>query len=123
MQETFFVKLTGKLNIPEKLPIGHNIRLSLDGSVTTEVREDNENGTFNIISKFIPITGEIVKDHGPVIKMKDTRSRSSQLRARLYRIWEATQEDSADCELSYERAMKYILTHAEELYEKSRIQK
>lgn len=119
MNETYFLKLTGKVNVPSKVEIGHNYRIVLDGSVTEERKEDNEDGTFNVVSTFRPIVAEISKDHGPMVKSKDVRSWSKKIRDRIYRTWEAN-NDSRGSEEAYADFMKYVNANLEEFYEKSR---
>jgi hypothetical protein len=120
MNETYYLKLTGKVNVPNKVEIGHNYKITIDGSVTEEKREDNEDGTFSITSTFRPILAEIQKDHGEIVKSKDVRKRSQQIRAFLYRMWEADAGDSRGHEEAYDQTMKYILANIDEIYEKAR---
>lgn len=85
MEETYYVKISGKVNVPSKVDIGHNYRLTMDCSVTQEMKEDNEDGTFSVISKMVPITAEIKKDNGEVVKAKDPRRNSQKVRNYLYK--------------------------------------
>lgn len=87
--ETFYVKLSGKCNIPQKLEIGHNYKLSGDCSVTSEQRIDNNDGTFDIVSKLEPITVAVERDNGEVIKAKDPRRNSQKIRNYLFKIYTA----------------------------------
>jgi hypothetical protein len=87
MNENYFIKISGKANVPEKIEIGHNYHLEIDASVTSESKIDNENGEFDIISKVEPITITIQKDNGPVSKAKDTRKNSVKFRNYLYKLW------------------------------------
>ena len=85
--ETYFVKIHGKANIPSPLPIGHNYHLEADCSVVSESKEDNENGEFNITYKLVPITVEVTKDNGEVVKAKDPRKNSQKIRNYLFKIY------------------------------------
>lgn len=117
--ENYFIRLTGKVNIPKKVSIGHNFKLELQGSVTDERRSDLENGDFEVTSTFRPITCEIKTDLGETIKGKDTRSRSQQIRSYLYRIWESN-NDPRGHEEAYDQTMKYILGNIEEIYNRAK---
>ncbi len=119
MNETYYIKLTGKVNIPNELEIGHNFKVVLDGSVTSATRSDNEDGTFSLSYTFRPIIAEITKDHGEMVKSKDARSRSTQLRSVLYRIWESN-EDKRPSDVMYDEVMKWIIKNADEINEKAK---
>jgi hypothetical protein len=85
--ETFYLKIAGKVNIPTRLEIGHNYKLVADCSITSETRIDNDNGEFDVVFKVEPITCEISKDNGAVIKAKDPRKNSQKFRNYLYKLW------------------------------------
>ena len=87
MNEIYFVKVVGKANVPNPVPIGHNYKITIDASITQEQKDDNEDGTYNITYKAEPITMEIVSDNGTVTKAKDTRKKSQQMRACMFRYW------------------------------------
>ena len=84
-EETYYIKIQGKVNVPELLPIGHNYQLKADCSVVSEQKEDNEDGTLAITSKLVPITVEITKDNGKVLKAKDPRKNSQKMRNYLFK--------------------------------------
>lgn len=117
--DNYFIKINGKINIPEIVKIGHNYDITLQGSVTDERKLDNEDGTFSYVSTFRPITGTIGLPTGKTIKLRDTRSRSSQLRARVHNIWRSTDDPRMEDE-AYDRFMVYIMQNADELFEKSK---
>jgi hypothetical protein len=85
MNETYYLKIQGKVNVPEKVSIGHNYKLTADCSVVSESKEDNEDGTFSVISKIVPITVEVTKDNGETIKCRDPRRNSVKLRNYLFK--------------------------------------
>ena len=85
--ETYYLNIKGKVNIPEKLSIGHNYKLVADCSITSETRIDNDNGEFDVVFKVEPITCEISKDNGAVTKAKDPRKQSVKFRNYLYKLW------------------------------------
>ena len=85
--DTYYIKLQGKANIPTPLSIGHNFKIISDCSITGETKTDNEDGTFSITWKAEPITIEISKDNGEVIKAKDPRKNSQKIRNYLFKIY------------------------------------
>ena len=85
--ETYYVKINGKANISKPLEIGHNFKLVSDCSVTSVTRTDNENGEFDVTYKMEPITIEIQKDNGEVVKAKDPRKNSQKMRNYLFKIY------------------------------------
>jgi hypothetical protein len=84
---SYFIKISGKANIPTELGIGHNYKVVMDCSITSESKVDNEDGTYDVIYKVEPITAEITKDNGETIKARDPRKNSTKIRNYLYRIW------------------------------------
>lgn len=86
-ENTYFIKLTGKANIPEKLEVDKNYHIACDCSITQEQRDSNENGTYDVTFKAQPITVEILKDNGSVIKAKDPRKNSQKMRNYLFKIY------------------------------------
>lgn len=82
---TYFIKLQGKANIPIPLGIGHNYKVTSDCSITEEKRVDNEDGTFDVIYKAQPVTCEVGVDNGPTIKAKDPRRNSAKIRNMLWK--------------------------------------
>ena len=85
--DSYCIKLSGKAEIPTALKIGHNIKTVLDGSITTETIEDNNDGTKTHIYTFKPVLVEVIDETGERIRASDTRSRSQQLRAVFFRRW------------------------------------
>ena len=77
----------GKANIPTRLDIGHNYKLTADCSITQEQKIDNNDGTFDVVFKVEPVTVEIMGDNGKVVKAKDPRRNSQKIRNTLYREW------------------------------------
>ncbi len=118
--DNYFIKIIGKVNVPEMISIGHNYELLLKGSVTDEKKEDAENGYYEYTATFRPITGQVKTELGKTIKLKDSRSRSTQIRSVLYRLWEA-QGDTRDSDIAYDDTMRYVLAHLEEIYLKAKL--
>lgn len=86
-QDTYCIKLTGKAELEAPLEIGHNIKTTLEGSITTETIADNEDGTKTHYFTFRPVQVEVITATGERMRAKDTRSRSQQLRALLMKRW------------------------------------
>ena len=87
MEETFFIKISGKANIPERLEVDKNYHIACDCSITQESKDSNENGTYDITFKAQPMTVEILKSNGTIIKAKDIRKNSVRFRNYLYKLW------------------------------------
>lgn len=93
MNETYFVKINGKANIPVPLGIGHNYRLTADCSITSETRTDNADGTFDVVYRIEPITVEIGRDNGEIVKAKDPRKNSVKFRKACWKVSDNYQID------------------------------
>jgi hypothetical protein len=87
MEETFFIKISGKANIPERLEVDKNYHIACDCSITQEQKDSNENGSYNITFKAEPMTVEILKNNGSIIKARDPRRNSQKFRNYLYKLW------------------------------------
>lgn len=112
--EVYFVKVQGKANIPNSLSIGHNYKLTADCSITSEQKNDNEDGTFDIVYRVEPITVEIQKDNGPITKAKDPRKVSQKIRNYLYRCY-CEEECSESFEEVYSLFGNVVMSHTETL--------
>ena len=84
--ETYYIKIKGKANIPNRLDIGHNYRLTADCSVTSDTVSDNDDGTLNRTATLEVITAEIQKDNGETVKAKDPRKNSVKFRKSAYMV-------------------------------------
>ena len=87
MNEIYYIKVAGKANIPKPLYIGHNFQIKADCSIVSEQKSDLENGEFSITYKAIPLTIEILKDNGEVVRAKDPRKNSQKIRNYLWKIY------------------------------------
>lgn len=83
----YYIKIQGKANIPEQLAIGHNFKINCDASIVSESKEDLENGTFAITWKAVPVTVEVTKNNGEVVKAKDPRKNSQKIRNYLFKVY------------------------------------
>ena len=80
---TYNLKLTGKLNIPEELPIGKDFHVALIGSITSITKKNNEDSSFTFDHKFEPFTLEILRENGTTMKVDKTKL-SQKLRSRAF---------------------------------------
>lgn len=119
---SFWLKLTGKCNIPSPLELDHGYKVRIEGAVPSSTDESNEDGTFDRIFKFVPILVEIEDEKGEVIKAKDTRSWSSKLRRTLYHVWESENDETITHEEHYERFMKFLFKKVYDLAEEAKNQ-
>jgi hypothetical protein len=85
MNLTYYVKINGKVNIPTELSIGHNYELRADCSIVGESKDDNENGEYSVTYKLVPVTADITKANGEVVKAKDPRKNSQKMRNYLFK--------------------------------------
>lgn len=115
-QDNYFLKISGRVSTPELLEINHNYKLTISGSVVSETKEDNDNGSYSITAKFIPIAVEIKTPLGKTIKARDPRSESKKLRARLYKEWESN-ENPEGFEDFYTKIMTSIRLNSAEIIE------
>lgn len=106
------LKLTGKVSIPEPVEIGHNYKVLIQGSITSESKEDNNDGTFNMTFKFAPVLVELVTSKGQTIKAKDKRKLSQRLRGRLFMIWQESHTDQ-DFDQFYETSMSKLIQNVD----------
>ena len=108
--EEFYLKISGKVNIPQRLEIGHNYHVILNGSITKEERADNNDGSFLVTWKFEPVQVEVLTPKGETIKAKDRRTMSKKLRGKIWLIWQESR-DSMDFLEFYERKMSEIISN------------
>jgi hypothetical protein len=116
-KETYYVRINGKANIPERLCLGHNYKLEADCSITSENKVDNENGEFDVIFKVEPITVSITRDNGTIVKAKDPRKNSTKIRNLLYFKWKELNEP-IDFEDYYTRFTNTVLVNMDALITK-----
>ena len=113
-QDNYFVRLTGKGNIPKELEIGRNYELKTSGTVTSVTESDNDDGSHTKYFTFKPIVIELVTDKGESIRAKDTRSLSQLFRARAWKAWNK-KVDGGEFETYYNGLMMNLIQQAEEV--------
>jgi len=86
-ENTYYLKVSGKANIPTALSIGHNFKVTCDCSIVSEQKNDLENGEFSVTYRAVPLTIEIQKDNGPTVKAKDPRKNSQKIRNYLFKLY------------------------------------
>ena len=86
-QNNYFIKLQGRANIPEPLIIDQNYHIAADCSVVQEKKDSNENGSYDITFHANPVTVEILKANGAIIRAKDPRRNSAKLRNYLFKCY------------------------------------
>lgn len=84
---SYFLKLSGKVESPQELEIGKNYHLKIEGSITSQTDMDNHDGSFDRAYKLEPVMIEGVDEKGEAIKFRDARSKGQLLRGTLYREW------------------------------------
>jgi hypothetical protein len=87
MEIIYYLKIQGKGNIPKELSIGHNYKVVADCSIVSEQKSDLENGEFSVTYKAVPVTLEITKENGEVVKAKDPRKNSQKVRNYLFKLY------------------------------------
>lgn len=116
MNDTHLLKISGKAELPKPVDIGHNYRVSVEGSVVSVNKSDNENGEFTYTYTFKPVNMELLTDKGEMLKLKDTRTSSQLLRAKLWSVWK-NGKNPENFDTWYQRLMMNLLQHADELVE------
>ena len=106
----YILKLTGKVSILESLELGHNYQIKIDSTVTQVTDVDNNDGTLNRVYKIEPIIGEITKDNGETLKIKDARKNSEKIRNRSFAVW-SSKSTKIDSDEMYNKVTNWILSN------------
>lgn len=107
-KDSYVIRLSGKAELPKPLAIGQNIKTTLEGSITSETIEDNDDGSHTHIYKFQPVYVETLTEKGERMRAKDTRSRSQQLRALFFRKWRESNEPKTFEEYYDEKMLRLL---------------
>ena len=107
-QDSYILKLSGKAELFAPLTIGHNVKTTIEGSITAETISDNQDGSHTHYFKLEPIIVEAITEKGERLRAKDTRSRSQQLRSLLVKKWRESTENITQDEY-YDREMVRIM--------------
>ena len=113
----YILKLTGKVNLPESLEMGHSYKVLIDGEITQVTDSNNQDGTINKSYKFEPLICEVQKDNGDTIKAKDPRKNSVKIRKVCYAIWATKQTDKTADEV-YDKVTNIIIQNMETFIDK-----
>lgn len=117
MTDTYLLKIQGKAELPSEIEIGHNFRVSSEGSVVSSQKSDNEDGSFTHTYVFKPIKIEVLTPLGETLKLSDTRSLAQQFRAMMWRIWKDRGDAEDFDEVVYPTIMRNLLKTAPDMYE------
>lgn len=98
------IKIRGGASIGESLKTDNDYRLGLDVSVVEAQKKSNQDGTFDIVFICKLIGGEVLKDNGETMLMKDKGRQSQKLRRQIL----ASGED-------YNDIMNFIRSHFDEI--------
>jgi hypothetical protein len=112
----YILKLTGKAELPEPIAIGHNFNVALSGSIVSEAKHDNSDGSFSFIYTFKPVKVELLTDKGESLKLKDTRSASQLFRGALYKNW-LNEQSSLPFDDWYTRFIMNLIQARDEIVE------
>jgi hypothetical protein len=104
----YAIKLHGKAFIPEKLKIGENYHVDIEGTITETTESDNDDGSHLFTHKFKPILVKVIDDKGKAIKARDVRSKGQQLRSSLWKSWKNSNEP-VEFDNFYEAKMNHII--------------
>lgn len=114
-----YIKVAGKAEIPEPLVLGEGYKVTLDGEVISTAEHNNQDGTKDLSYSFKPATCTIENKYGAILKAKDPRKWSEQLRRGIWKAWQADESD-LDEDKAYERTMRFFLTNIYEFYEEAK---
>ena len=106
--DDYLLKLSGKAALPELPKIGYNYEVNIKGSIVSITEADRDDGGRIFTAKFEPILVELIKETGEKLRGRDTRRRSQQVRAALFRQWRDNNE-SEDFEKYYDKEMLKII--------------
>ena len=104
----YAIKLSGKAFLPEKLEIGTNYRVDIEGTITSCNESDKDDGSHLFTYLFKPMLVKVIDEKGKIIKAKDVRSRSQQLRGVLWKKW-ATEGRPEEFDTFYDRYLLNII--------------
>lgn len=112
---SYYLKLSGKAELPKELEIGNNYSLALHGTITSTTDHDNHDGTIDRSFKFEPVKCEVLNELGEVIKAKDTRGEGQKTRAWMYKHWQEGDYGDMDFDTFYHKMSVIVRTNLEEL--------
>lgn len=119
-KNSYLLRLGGKAESPTPLKIGHNLHVSIEGSITSEERRDNEDGSFTYTYKFNPVRIALLNEKGESIKMRDTRSMGQLFRALVYKRW-MNAGSSLDAEEFYNAVMTSAMANVDKIIESANL--
>lgn len=114
-----YIKVSGKAEIPEDLVLGEGYKITLDGEITDVNHRNNQDGTQDVAFLFKPATCTIENKYGSILKAKDPRKMSEQLRRAIWKAWQADESD-LDEDKAYERTMLFFMKNIYAFYEEAK---
>lgn len=113
-QDNYYIKISGKAELPKAIEIGHNYDVALSGSIVSETISDNDDGSKTHAFTFKPIKVEVLTDKGEMIKAKDTRGFSQLFRSRVWSIWSKSNSTMTYDEY-YDKLYQNMIRYADEV--------
>jgi hypothetical protein len=104
----YVLKLSGKASLLEPIDLSHNYKVQVDGSVVEVADADNQDGTYTRYYKYKPARVSVINEAGEMIKAKDVRRRSEQLRAAIWKEWQLLNEP-VDFDTYYDSEMLKVI--------------
>lgn len=112
--DSHYLKISGKAELPHEIDIGFNFHVSLEGSVTSVTKSDNDDGSYTHAYKFVPIKVELLTPKGKTLKLKDTRGHSAIFRAKVWKEWSKGGYPE-DFDVFYENLMNRLIHFTPEI--------
>ena len=118
-----YLKLSGKVEVPDSLELGHAYKVTVDGEVDSVTDHNNHDGSFDRSYKLLPLALEVLDDHGETISRKDVRSKSQLVPSRFWSIWHKQVDETRDDKEVYNDCMDWVVRHADEVYDREKEEK
>lgn len=106
------LRISGLAELSQPLEIDNEYTLLLKADIYGIQKKSNQDGSFTYIHQAKLLTGEVVEKGGKVLKIKDKRKQSTQLRFALMAI---AREKGIDEEDFYQNTMTKIRIKLEEI--------
>lgn len=116
---SYFIKISGKANIPEPLELGNGYKVALEGEITASSDFNLQDGTFDRTYTYRPALATVEDDKGHVVKAKDIRSNSTKLKRLAYHYWEADKDSNLSVDEDYDLVMKQVFYEFEEIRQRA----
>lgn len=114
-RDDLVLKLSGKVEIPSELEIGHNYALNIKCSVTAITEADRFDGGRIKYYKIEPVFIDLITEIGKTITAKDPRKNSAKIRNLLWKE-HFTEGGIEDFNKVYDEATWVILSMIPQIY-------